>query len=159
MLSRRTLFAVLSVTVVGIGAAVLQSRADDEEPIKGLGLTSLDAGLDFISMPKQQLEKVYVDIQFKIAVNLSEEELRTRIAAAQQELQKSAYEKELQRIRGELEQLKAKYPEMDKADRAQRAINVLDDVQRRPIESEVPVPARRSPVLRDSQTTHSGDDV
>ncbi len=153
MLSRRTLYAALSVGIVGLVASVLSSFAQDRvrnpdaedrsvsalndpAPAEPSLKTNQFESLEFDQQSETRvLQSEYLDLHRRIAANLSEDELRNRIRAAEHELAQSMYEKDLQRIKSELEQLLKRYPN-DPIKRAQRAIDALQPNVLQPVESQ-----------------------
>jgi hypothetical protein len=153
---------VLSVGLVAVGALVLNSRAADQPALGSRIRTGAvlingqesstprpaDSPNDPFASPRvdfsfeaapQQLQKQYVDLHSQIAARLTTDQLRPRIAAAEKELQQTEYELELERIKSDLEQLKARFPNTDATERAEQAIEALERTPTRPaIKSEVP---------------------
>jgi hypothetical protein len=143
MLSRRTLFAVLSVGLIGVGALVLNTRAEDQNaaardaPIRDYlirnrtriegksGVEPPTGGPTFDSPFSEDLQSRFVELQRTLAANLTDDELKQRIAATEKEIAQTVSNAELRRIESELRSLKDKYPESDAAIAAQRAIEAL----------------------------------
>lgn len=177
MLSRRTMFAVLSVGLVAAGASILMSQADDrvlqaddrgtailvqdevdiirpevkEVPLRlneqDATLGSLDLINDVtVESSRQRAERTFIELQRKIAANLSDDELKARVLAAEKEVKEATASSALQKANAEyrnhLIQIQEHFPDSEAAKSAQRALEELErkssEKTRLNIRSEIP---------------------